>query len=156
MKEFKGQKKFTDLIENDFTTVYVTIQSAASFQDGWKALTGMPQKGNHNPNYQDCLAYIEAVMARDLHTRATCPPLPVEKRVPDRRKDYDIGVYWFLMREFCSVHKYFVACGIKKPKPIVDQMYADGTIKPFGNDYLKLRSITCNLSSDTLVEKVEQ
>lgn len=156
MSEFKGQKKFADLIENDFTQVYVVIQSSETFHDGWKKLTGMPQEGNHNPNYKDCLAYIEAVMDRGLHMRAVCPRLPVEERVPDRRKDYDESTYWHLMYEFCSIYKDFVSLHIKKPKPIVDQMYADGTIQPFDNDYFHLRELGCSLSSATQAEKVEQ
>jgi hypothetical protein len=156
MSDFKGQAKFRKLAETDFAEMYAVIQSSDTFQDGWKELTGMPQKGNHNPNYKDCLVYIQEVLLRDLHKTQVCPSLPVETRVDDRRWRMDDEMYWHLMFELCSVYELFVDLKIKKPKRLVDWLYDHGYIKPFDNDYDHLRSLVCNPCSDTQVEKVEQ
>ena len=156
MSGYCGQKKFKAIVENDFVRAYVNTQSAASFQDSWKALTGMPQKGNHNPNYKDCLVYIEGVLERGLDARALCPLLPVERRVTDRRKDYDDETYWHLMYELCAIYKDFVGSHIKCAKKVVDALYNNGFIKPFDNNYEYLRNLGCNLSLDILAAKAAQ
>jgi hypothetical protein len=167
MTDFKGQQKFQRLLDTDFGGVFAVIQSSDTFQDGWKELTGLPQKGNHNPNYKDCLAYIEEVTARDLHTRHTCPLLPVETRLNDPRARRLDQTYWGLMGELCRIYAHFVQAkamakhddtegqGVKVKKS-VNYLFNNGYILPFVNDYDVLWSLICNPSSDILEVRVAQ
>jgi hypothetical protein len=141
MSGYKGQQKFEELVGSDFGEVFAVIQTSDTFQDGWKELTGMPQEGNHNPNYKDCVAYLDAVFYRGLHVRHECPLLPVETRVKSRRGSVSQSDYWHLMWELCEVYSQLVDEGVEKPKQLVNLMYDAGLIAPHDNDYDALGDI---------------
>lgn len=141
---FEGQQSFKNLVETNFPEVFSVVQTSDTFHSAWKELTGLPSKGNNNPNWRDCLLYIDKVIQCGLFERFPCPILPVVARVEkDLRDSVGQSEYWLLMKEVCEVYRYFVKKKVKSPKPKIDKLFSGGAIKSFGNDY---EGLLCSLS----------
>jgi hypothetical protein len=149
---YTGQKVFKQLVADNFQEVFSVIQTSATFHDGWKELTKFPRKGNFNPNWRDCLLYVEEVLDRELGYHP-CPSLPIETRMEDRRWAYTSRDYWCLMREVCLLYRYFTKMRTKPCKRSVDYLYGIGALNPHDNDYEALRILVCNPCLDTLVAR---
>jgi hypothetical protein len=115
--------------------------SLKASHEGWKKLTRLPKHGNYNPNWSDCLKYIERVIQLGLHENYECPYLPVEKGLVDRRGQCSTSNYWLLMRELCLVYKSLLQVNRRCKR--------DGTLARLYNE----GKIGCNLFSDIPVGK---
>lgn len=151
---YVGQKLFSNMLEKDFAAVFSTIQTNDSFHEGWKELTRLPKKGNHNPNWRDCLMYIEKVVEYNL-THHACPILPIEARMDDMRWKYSARDYWFLMLQVCLIYKHFTKMNVKPCKSSINYLFNSSLIDTHDNNFDYLMEVICNRYSDTQAEKVE-
>lgn len=129
--EFRGQAKFREVISTGkgFQEVWLRL-NMTTFQDAWKAVTGVPQHGNFNPNYIDVLRFIEAAQANSLWTEA-CPVFPIENGLyQEWRDELENDQCWQLMYNFCLVYREFARRGMIKPKQsgIIEKMFNHGYI----------------------------
>lgn len=129
--EYVGQSKFREVLKrgSGFQEVWLRL-NMTNFQDAWKAVTGVPQHGNFNPNYIDVLRFIEAANANSVWTEA-CPIFPIENGLdPTWRDDLENEQCWQTMFNFCLVYREFVRRNMVAPKRsgVIEKMFNDGYI----------------------------
>lgn len=102
---FEGQVSFRSAVKKDFEKCFAAIQELG-FQTGWKRITGKPQHGNYNPNWVDCLLFLQKSIALKKCDTCICPDLPIANGLPVDRSDFDDPVdFWFHMYEVALLHK---------------------------------------------------
>ena len=75
------------------------------FQTGWKKITGKPQHGNFNPNWKDCLDFLQKAIANNVPEKHICPDIPVSKGLGVNRDDWAVEDYWYHMYQICLLYK---------------------------------------------------
>jgi hypothetical protein len=80
------------------------------FQTGWKKITGKPQHGNFNPNWKDCLDFVEAAIRHNKHMTEECPVLPILTGLPVCRADFGYTPFsregwWAHMWAVCKLNQ---------------------------------------------------
>lgn len=139
-QKFNGQRAFKTAIENRFVDVWTEVM-ADGFQTGWKTITGCPQHGNHNPNWKDCMRFVQAVLLRESLVEKYEPvDMPFEKNFdPKIRGCLENKAQWHLLLEVCKVYQELAKRdGQCKRKGYLDYLYNNGHIALSNNDYGKL------------------
>lgn len=103
-QQFGGQIGFRKALTEDFDRCFSLIMEYG-FQTGWKKITGKPQHGNFNPNWKDCLDFLQKCIAKGLDQTHVCPDIPITKGLPVDREDFDQSGYWFHMYEISTLHR---------------------------------------------------
>jgi hypothetical protein len=99
-----GQLNFKEHLTRDFASCWQMI-TEHGFQTGWKKITGKPQHGNYNPNWKDCLNFVEAGFLNGKHLTEDCPQLPILKDLPVQRDRYKREEFWRHMWDVCKLHE---------------------------------------------------
>ena len=139
-----GQLKFKELLATQFQRCWDEI-AKHGFQTGWKNVTGKPQHGNHNPNWKDCLDFVEACFRNGKHQTDDCPDLPILKDLPVNRGAYLRGEYWRHMWDVCKLHQEAIRyCRRAKRAGLIGLLYQQIRIRLTTTDYILML-----LNSDT-------